>query len=69
MLKLGGGKAVASCLLHYRVGNFYVTTEKDAFALNLGLMPNNPQVGIDAAIEIVEKARRWRSMNMASRDL
>mgnify|MGYP002584755305 FL=1 len=42
-----------------RVGNFYVTTEKDAFALNLGLMPNNPQVGIDAAIEIVEKARRY----------
>jgi len=42
-----------------RAGNFYVTTEKDAFALNLGLMPNNPQVGIDAAIEIVEKARRY----------
>lgn len=42
-----------------RVGNFYVTTEKDAFALNLGLMPNNPQIGIDAAIEIVEKARRY----------
>jgi len=42
-----------------RVGNFYVTTEKDAFALNLGLIPNNPQVGIDAAIEIVEKARRY----------
>lgn len=42
-----------------RVGNFYVTTEKDAFALNIGLMPNNPQVGIDAAIEIVEKARRY----------
>lgn len=45
----------ASC----RAGSFYVTTEKDAFALNIGLMPNNPQVGIDAAIEIVEKARRY----------
>ena len=45
----------ASC----RAGSFYVTTEKDAFALNLGLMPNNPQAGIDAAIEIVEKARRY----------
>ena len=46
----------ASC----RAGSFYVTTEKDAFALNIGLMPNNPQAGIDAAIEIVEKARRYR---------
>ncbi len=45
----------ASC----RNGSFYVTTEKEAFALNLGLMPNNPQAGIDAAIEIVEKARRY----------
>ena len=40
----------ASC----RAGSYYVTTEKDAFALNIGLMPNNPQAGIDAAIEIVE---------------
>ena len=45
----------ASC----RAGSYYVTTEKDAFALNIGLMPNNPQAGIDAAIEIVEKARRY----------
>ncbi len=45
----------ASC----RNGSFYVTTEKEAFALNLGLMPNNPQAGIDAALEIVEKARRY----------
>ena len=45
----------ASCL----ACSVYVTTEKDAFALNLGLMPNNPQAGIDAAIEIVEKARRY----------
>ena len=45
----------ASC----RAGSYYVSTEKDAFALNIGLMPNNPQAGIDAAIEIVEKARRY----------
>ncbi len=45
----------ASC----RNNSFYVTTEKEAFALNLGLMPNNPQAGIDAALEIVEKARRY----------
>ena len=45
----------ASC----RAGSYYVTTEKDAFALNIGLIPNNPQAGIDAAIEIVEKARRY----------
>lgn len=45
----------ASC----RAGSYYVTTEKDAFALNIGLMPNNPQAGINAAIEIVEKARRY----------
>ena len=45
----------ASC----RNNSFYVTTEKEAFALNIGLMPNNPQAGIDAALEIVEKARRY----------
>ncbi len=45
----------ASC----RDNSFYVTPEKDAFALNIGLMPNNPQAGIDAALEIVEKARRY----------
>lgn len=45
----------ASC----RDNSFYVTPEKDAFALNIGLMPNNPQGSIDAAIAIVEKARRY----------
>ncbi len=45
----------ASC----RNSSFYVTPEKDAFSLNIGLMPNSPQAGIDAAIEIVEKARRY----------
>ncbi len=45
----------ASC----RNSSFYVTPEKDAFALNIGLMPNNPKAGIDAAIEVVEKARRY----------
>ncbi len=38
---------------------FYVTAEKDAFALTIGLLPNDPQAGIDAAIEVVEKARRY----------
>lgn len=42
-----------------RDGMFYVTPEKDAFALNIGLLPNNPQAGIDAVIEVVEKARRY----------
>ncbi len=38
---------------------FYVTPEKDAFALNISLLPDNPKAGIDAAIEVVEKARRY----------
>lgn len=42
-----------------RDNSFYVTPEKDAFALTIGLLPNNPQAGIDAAIEVVEKARRY----------
>ena len=45
----------ASC----RDNSFYVTSEKDAFALNVGLLPDNPQAGINAALEIVEKARRY----------
>ena len=42
-----------------RDGAFYVTTEKDAFCLNIGLLPADPFTGIDAAIEVVEKARRY----------
>lgn len=42
-----------------RDNGFYVTTEKDAFSLNIGLLPENPKAGIDAAIEVVEKARRY----------
>lgn len=42
-----------------RDNSFYVTPEKDAFALTIGLLPDNPQAGIDAAIEVVEKARRY----------
>ena len=38
---------------------FYVTAEKDAFSLNVGLMPYDPQTSINAAIEVVEKARRY----------
>ena len=45
----------ASC----RSGNFYITPEKEAFSLNIGLMPNDPQMGIDAAVAVVEKARRY----------
>lgn len=40
-------------------GAFYVTSEKDAFCLNIGLIPSNPKGSIDAAVEIVEKARRF----------
>lgn len=39
--------------------SFYVTKEKDAFALTVSLLPENPKAGIDAAIEVVEKARRY----------
>lgn len=45
----------ASC----RDNSFYVTPEKDAFAMTIGLLPANPKAGIDAAIEVVEKARRY----------
>lgn len=38
---------------------FYVTPDKDAFSLNLSLLPDNLKAGIDAAIEVVEKARRY----------
>ena len=48
---------VMSCAC--RDNGFYVTNEKDAFSLNVGLMPDNPKAGIDAAIEVVEKARRY----------
>lgn len=42
-----------------RDNSFYVTTEKDAFAMVVGLLPENPKAGIEAAIEVVEKARRY----------
>lgn len=42
-----------------RDGAFYFTPEKDAFALTAGLLPTDPKAGIEAAIEIVEKARRY----------
>lgn len=42
-----------------RDNSFYVTPEKDAFAITIGLLPGNPKAGIDAAIEVVEKARRY----------
>lgn len=42
-----------------RDNNFYITSEKDAFALSVGLIPGDPRSGIDAAIEVVEKARRY----------
>ena len=42
-----------------RDGGFYVTPQKDAFAVNIGLLPDNPQAGIDAVLEVVEKAKRY----------
>ena len=42
-----------------RDGGFYVTPAKDAFAMNIGLLPENPQIGIDAVVEVVEKAKRY----------
>lgn len=42
-----------------RDASFYVTDEKDAFALNIGLFPDKVKDGIDAAIAVVEKARRY----------
>ncbi|MCQ2204075.1 MAG: insulinase family protein [Bacteroidales bacterium] len=42
-----------------RDGIFYMTEEKDAFSLNLGLRLDNPKAGIDAAMEVVMKARRF----------
>ncbi len=45
----------ASC----RDGAFYFTDAEDAFTLNIGLLPDQPQAGIDAAMEIVEKARLY----------
>ena len=42
-----------------RNGNFYITPEKEAFSLTIGLLPDRPQEGIDAAIAVVEKARRY----------
>lgn len=42
-----------------RDNSFYVTPEKDAFAMTISLLPDNPKAGIEAAIEVVEKARRY----------
>lgn len=42
-----------------RDAGFYVTQEKDAFSLSVGLLPDQPQRGIEAAIEVIEKARRY----------
>ena len=40
-------------------GPFFVTDSKDAFELSIGLLPDNPREGIDAVIEIAEKARAY----------
>ncbi|MBQ0072673.1 MAG: insulinase family protein [Prevotella sp.] len=42
-----------------RDNSFYITKEKNAFALTINLLPYNPKGGIDASIEVVEKARRY----------
>lgn len=42
-----------------RDNSFYITSEKDAFMINIGLLPDNPSKGIDAVIEVVEKAKRF----------
>ncbi|MCR5312760.1 MAG: insulinase family protein [Bacteroidaceae bacterium] len=42
-----------------RDNNFYISTEKDAFTLSIGLLPEKPKEGIEAAIEVVEKARQF----------
>jgi len=45
----------ASC----RDGAFYYTDAAEAFTVNIGLLPDRPQQGIDAVMEIVEKARLY----------
>lgn len=42
-----------------RDGAFYFTDACSAFTLNIGLLPDNPQVGIEAVLEVVEKARQY----------
>lgn len=49
--------AVLSCSA--RDGQFYITSAKDAFSLSIGLRPDCPQAGIDAAMAVVQKIRRY----------
>ena len=40
-------------------GAFFLTDAKYAFNIMIGLLPDNPQAGIDAVMEIVEKVRAY----------
>ncbi len=40
-------------------GAFFLTDAKYAFNISIGLLPDNPQAGIDAVMEIVEKVRAY----------
>ena len=42
-----------------RDGNYYITDVKDALTINIGLMPDRPQAGIDSVFAVVEKTRRY----------
>ena len=44
----------ASC----RDGSFFITDEKDAFSLNIGLFPDRIQEGINEVFSVVENARK-----------
>lgn len=49
--------AVMSC--NVRNGRFYITDEKDALTITIGLKPDEPRAGIDAVMEVIQKARRY----------
>ena len=40
-------------------GAFFLTDDRYAFNICIGLLPDNPQAGIDAVMEIVEKVRAY----------
>lgn len=42
-----------------RDNGFYITPAKEAFCVSIGLLPDNPQAGIDAVLEVLEKARMY----------
>ena len=42
-----------------RDGEFYFSAAKDALTINIGLLPDKPREGIEAVMEVVEKARAY----------